>query len=214
MTKIPLEYRISYAHVGRDKIEAPDLVVHTHDPYWSYARHLPRDWDFSKARRRKAVPARLLEGLDQLRDDQKLDLSALRGDQRVSGEIFGENPLQHMFDLIMAHVHEFPEREFYAKWGGGHFELPGKGFAIYVNDEKDAQESLKALVAVALAMRIPIKAFHRYGLVDYQNYVTIDEKLRSTVSDIAGFRELLQQINTLPHFFHELFLTDRFLKQP
>lgn len=211
--EIPLEYRISHAHVGRGRIEAPDLVIHTHNPYWSYARHLPTDWDFSKARRRKSVASRLLDNLDRLEEDKEMDLSPLRDDQRVSGVVYGTNPLQSMFDLIRIHAHEFPEREFYAVWGGGRYEMPGKGFAIYVDNEKDANESMQALIAVAKAMQIPIEAFHRYGPVIFLDYVTIDGRLRSQVKDAKGFRKVLEDIREIPHFFHELFLTDRFLKK-
>ena len=62
-----LEYRIAEAHVGKGLIEAPNIVIQVANPYWSYARHLPADWDFSKYERRASVASRLLGSLNNRR---------------------------------------------------------------------------------------------------------------------------------------------------
>jgi hypothetical protein len=212
MPDIQLEYRIAKSHIGKGLIETPDLVVHTHNQYWSYARHLPTYWDFSNNERRKSVASKLLDNLESLNPDQEMDLSPLRDDQRVSGIVYGNNPLQNMFNLIQLYSQRYPDQEFHSKWGGGRFETEGKGFAVYVDDDQHAQLTLQRLTTLAQEMEIPIEAFHRYGIVGYQDFVTIDKNLRSRVKDIDGFRGCLESIRDYPHFFHELFLTDNYIE--
>jgi len=62
-------------------------------------------------------------------------------------------------------------------------------------------------------MKIPIEAFHRFGPVDYQNHITVDGRLRSTVKDREGFEMLLEAMKRQSHHFHELFLSDKYLKR-
>lgn len=212
MSDIKLEYRIAKTHIGKGLIETPDVAVHVHNPYWSYARHLPDNWDFSKNERRKSVASRLLDNLEHLGQCQEMDLSPLRDDQRVSGIIYGNNPLQNMFNLVQVYAQRFPDHEFHVKWGGVHYEMKGKGFAMYVDGEQDARLTLQRLTALATEMKIPIGAFHRYGILGYQDFITIDKKLRSKVRNVEGFRDLLESIRDYPHFFHELFLTNDFLE--
>ncbi|MFH1133389.1 MAG: hypothetical protein V1735_02785 [Nanoarchaeota archaeon] len=211
MTDIRLEYRIAKTHLGKGLIESPNVVVHVHDPYWSYARHLPAEWDFLKSERRTSVAPRLLDNLERMGKTQEMDVGPLRDDQRVSGIVYGNNPLQNMFELIRRYAQRFPDHEFYGKWGGGHHELEGKGFALYVEDEQDARRVLQRLSVLAHEMKIPIAASHQYGILGYQDFVTIDERLRSDVRDVEGFKELLESLSDYPHFFHELFFTDEFI---
>jgi hypothetical protein len=58
MSNMQLEYRIAETHVGKGLIENPG-VIQTANSYWSYARHLPRDWDLSKIDKRTSVAERL-----------------------------------------------------------------------------------------------------------------------------------------------------------
>ena len=210
MNGIPLEYRISDAHVGRGKIEAPDLVIHTHNPYWSYASHLPPDWDIPKINRRTRVASDLLTNLENTPDGQEMDLSPLRNDQRASGIVYGQNPLQNMYNLIREYAQRFPEHEFFGKWGQP--RIDGKRFVFYAEDENDANLTVQRLNEIARKMGIPISASHQYGLKRYQDFVDINQRLRSTVRDKERFKQLLKELEGLPHFFHELFLNDRFLK--
>ena len=206
MPEIKLEYRIAEAHTEKGLIEAPGLVTHDHNDYWSYARHLPDDWDFSKRQKRKNVASRLLHSIEADSENQELDLFPLKDDQRASGIIYGENPLQNMFDITERYAQIFPEHEFYVKWGGGRYEMPGKGFAFYTEDEADTLILMSRVNVIAAKNDIPIEIYHRYGILEYQDHVNIDARFKSTVKDRQGLVNLLNSIKRYPHFFHELFV--------
>ena len=205
MPEIKLEYRIAESHVGEGMIESPDIVIHTHDPYGSYARHLPDDWDLSKIDKRTQVVSRLSQNLENTVEGQEMDLNPLKDDQRVSGFIYGTNPMQSMFDLISEYAKRYPEQPFFGKWGGNQPQKTGKRFVFYVEDEKDAYITLQRIKEVATDMNIPLDVRHQYGLTTYQDFVTIDERFRSKVKDSERFKQVLKELKGFPHFFHELF---------
>lgn len=213
MAIIKLEYRIAKTHVGKGLIETPDVVVQVANPYWSYARHLPTDWDLSKIDRRTKVTSNLLANLENTVEGQEMDLSPLRNDQRVSGFVDGNNPMQSMYDLIGEYAQRFPDHEFFGKWGK--YQPPPrkeKRFVFYVEDENDANLMIQQLNEVAKMMNIPISANHQYGRTRYQTFVNINERLRSPVRDRVGFKRFLGESEGFPHFFHEFFLTDDYLE--
>ncbi|MBI4439546.1 hypothetical protein HY638_01080 [Candidatus Woesearchaeota archaeon] len=205
-----LEYRIAKTHVGKGLIETPDVVVQVANPHWSYARHLPADWDLSKIDRRTHVTSDLLTNLENAPEGPEMDLSPLRNDQRASGIVYGSNPIQNMYNLIGEYAQRFPEHEFFGKWGGYQPYKEGKRFVFYVEDENDANLMVQRLNEVSKTMRIPISANHQYGLTQYQDFVEINERLRSTVRNKEGFKQLLGELEGFPHFFHEFFLTNDF----
>lgn len=212
MSDMKLEYRIAKTHVGRGLIETPDVVVQVANPYWSYARHLPTDWELSKIDRRTHVTSDLLTNLENTPEGLEMDLSPLRNDQRASGIVYGKNPIQNMYTLIREYAQRFPEHEFFGKWGGYQPHKKGKRFVFYVEDENDANLMIQRLNEVARRMKIPISANHQYGLTQYQDFVNINERLRSPVRDRERFKQLLEELEGFLHFFHEFFLTDDYLE--
>jgi len=212
MPDIKLEYRIAKTHVGKGLIETPDVVVQMANHYWSYARHLPANWDLSKIDKRTQVTTQLLGNLERTANGNEMDLGPLRNDQRASGIVYGENPSQNMYNLISAYSDKFPDHEFFGKWGGYQPHKVGKRFVFYVEDENDANLMVQRLNEVAKTMRIPISANHQYGLTQYQDFVDINERLRSTIRNKERFKQLLKELEGFPHFFHEFFLTNNFVE--
>lgn len=204
MPEIKLEYRIAKSHIGKGMIESPDITIPTHDPYGSYARHLPDDWDLSKIDKRTQVVSRLSQNLENTVEGQEMDLNPLKDDQRVSGFIYGTNPMQSMFDLISEYAKRYPEQPFFGKWGGNQPQKTGR-FVFYVEDEKDAYITLQKIKEIATDMNIPLDVRHQYGLTTYQDFVTIDERFRSKIKDRERFKQVLKELKGFPHFFHELF---------
>jgi hypothetical protein len=58
-----LEFRIAKKHAEKNKFDAPISHIHSLNPVWSYARHLPDDWDQNKIQRRTDVASRLRDNL-------------------------------------------------------------------------------------------------------------------------------------------------------
>jgi hypothetical protein len=212
MSEIQLEYRIAKTHIGNGLIETPGIVVQAPNPYWSYARHLPEDWDLSKRDKRTGATSELLQNLNSISEGSEMDLNPLKNDQRASGIVFGNNPMQNMYDIIEAYARKFPEHEFFGKWGGYQPEKPGKRFVFYVEDKEDAEFMVQRLYAVTSELMITITANHQYGITQIQDFVDINERLRSPVKNKARFKQLLQRLEGFPHFFHEFFLTDDFIE--
>jgi len=138
----------------------------------------------------------LLRNLDAIGEGGEMDLSPLRNDQRVSGKIYGDNPLQSMFDLVRAYAYRYEEQSFRIKWGGGRVEMEGKGFVMYV---EDVPLSLQRLRSLAADRGVPIEANHKFGIRDYGRFVQVDERLRSEVNDPEGFREFLKGLEWYSH---------------
>jgi len=199
-----LEYRVSEAHFGPGKIQARDIIIHRNNPYWSYARHIPCvDWQPNQAR--LTVYNRLLDNLKRARGGV-IDLSPLVDDQRVSGTVFGDNPLQAMYDLIEQVADVFPEFTFYGKWGGGQLDRLGKGFAFYINDKEAARHTIEVLSLVAEDIGILIAPEHRYGIKFLEEFVEIDDSLQSRLkTGKAKFRDFLKELKNYPHFNQQIF---------
>ncbi len=208
MSNINLEYRIAKTHVGSGLIETPGVVVHGDNPYYSYARHLPDDWDLSEADERTNVTKQLLEKLMHTPEGREMDLSPLKNDQRVWGVAYGQNSLQNVFDLVAGYAEKYPDRKFFGKWGGTRRGNRDKKFIFYVGDEEDACLMIEGLLEVASESEILTFAEHQYGLKSYGAFVDIGERLRSPVRDKAEFEKLLRELEGYPHFPHDLFLTD------
>lgn len=206
MAKIELEYRIAETHIGEGLIGAQGVAVHAINPCWSYARHLLGDWDLSNILKRTIAANQLLANLEKTADGTEMDLSPLRNDQRASGFVYGQNPLQNMYDLIREYANRFPECEFFGKWGGYEPHNSGKRFVFYIEDADEAKVIAGGLREIASQMGIPISAGHQYGIVQYQEFVDINDSLRSPVRNREGFKQLLEGLDGYPHFFHELFL--------
>ena len=206
MSDFSLEFRLSKEHPIRGLIGMKNVEFQSYNRNWSYARHLPNNWDLDKIERRKSVPIRLLDNLNRLDSNQEIDLSPLKDDQRISGEFCGkQNALQDMFELIQVYAKEYPKLEFYGKWGGGQRNRKGVGFAIYVDNEEKAKKTKQIFVKLAKNMNMKIDAHHRFGIVEYQEHVTIDERLKSKIRNIESFKYFLESLIGFPHFYHELF---------
>jgi hypothetical protein len=141
-----------------------------------------------------------------------MDLSPLEDDQRASGIVFGSDPIQHMYNLIAEYARRNPDHEFFGKWGGYQPEKPGKRFVFYVENKEDAKRMINGLYIVAADTGVPIQVEHQYGITQYQDFVDINQSLRSRVKNRQEFDRLLEELEGFPHFFHEFFLTDKFTK--
>ncbi len=202
---IQLAFRIARSHVGKGAIETPLVDTQPHNPYWSYARHLPSDWDRSKADKRTGVATCLLLEM-LLHGKAEIDLRALRDDQRLSGFVMGHNPLQQMHTIIIELAKQFPEYPFFAKWGGYRPELPGKRFVFYVDDEFDAKLLRERLRHCAQRIGAQLEdVTHAYGITEYQKFVKIDSQFKSRVENPDDFIAFLRDLHGFPHFFHEFF---------
>ena len=205
---IRLEYRIAAAHAGRGKIHAAELQLHKHNPFWSYARHLPNDWDVRKIEARTSAAERLLRNLDSAAGNA-IDITPLKDDQRASGVVYGRNPLQVMYDIIQELAKRYPEYPFFGKWGGNKPGEKGRGFAFYVEDESDAALIIIRLTSIAKEMRTPLEIAHEFGPSCIRKFVTVKEGFEGLVSDTEGLRNELAKLVSYPHFFHELFSDER-----
>lgn len=206
-----MEFRIAETHIGKGLIETPNVKVQEVNPYWSYFRHLSYNWDFKKVLERTDVARQLLANLETTAGDEEMDLSPLLKDQRASGFIYGSNPIQNMYDLVVAYAENNPEHEFYGKWGGYMPELPGKRFIFYAENTNDANRIISGVRDTADVLNIRIEINHQYGLTDYQKYAKIDNNLKSEINDKDGFKALLTRLTGFPHFFHQFFFSDRLL---
>jgi len=205
MRNINLAFRISEDHVGRGKIETPGVKTQCFCRPWSYARHLPEDWDRVKIARRTAVAERLWENLVHTPRGGEMDLRPLFDDQRATGIVHGANPLQQMFNLISRIAERNPDYAFFGKWGGFEPWREGKRFVFYAENAGDAEYMLDRLRGAAFVMGIEIDTQRQYGLTSYQRHVKIDERLMSRVTKPEEFEALLMEVTGHPHFFHELF---------
>ena len=61
---------------------------------------------------------RLLENIIRTKANEKVDLSPLMDDQRASGFVYGENPLNNMLEIILKLSVDYADFQFYGKWGG------------------------------------------------------------------------------------------------
>ncbi|MEW6722201.1 MAG: hypothetical protein AB1324_02990 [Candidatus Micrarchaeota archaeon] len=203
---IQLEYRIAKTHVGPGKIDTP-AKIQTRNKYWSYARHLPPDWDVSKAEKRTAVASRLFTELVVFGSKESpLDISALKDDQRVSGTVYGGNPLKSMMNVIAELSKAHPEYPFFAKWGGYEPLQEGKRFVFYVEDEADAALMMGRVREAAGRAGAQVTVSHEFGITHYKSHLDIDANFRSVVRGREEFADLLGGLVGFPHFFHELFV--------
>ncbi|MBL7056197.1 hypothetical protein ISS07_04750 [Candidatus Woesearchaeota archaeon] len=202
MKDISLQYRISEAHFS--DIGA-DLPTHNANDVWSYARHLPADWDTSKVQKRALVPERLLDNLRATPSDGEVDLTPLKDDQRAAGHIFGDNPLRNMYEILTEYANSSPKSEWFAKWGGGKVWMKGEGFAIYLENGQEATKTIEDISSIADSRGVSIKINHRFGITRYRDYVEVDESFRSAIKDRMVFRGLLEGMIGYEHFSYKLF---------
>lgn len=206
MRNINLAFRISEDHVGKGKIETPGVKTQHFCRPWSYARHLPEDWDRAKIARRTAVAERLWVNLVRAaRGGTEMDLNPLLDDQRAAGTIGGANPLQAMYELVSRLAEQHPDYPFFGMWGGYKPWRATRRFVLFVEDAQDAALMIERLKEIASTTGVPLDVQHQYGLKHCRKHVTIDERLRSAVTKPEEFESLLLEVADHPHFFHELF---------
>jgi hypothetical protein len=208
MPEIKLEYRLAIDHVGRGKITTPNVPVQKVVPVWSYAKHLPSDWDQTKSYKRIEVVWQLAANLEKNHPNYPMDLSPLKNDQRVAGSVAGRNPLQNMYNIIEEIAQTYPDYEFFGKWGGYKINKLSKRFVFYVEDENDAELMLERVQTIAENQNVPLIAEHQYGLRRYQKFVNIDSQLKSKVRHRDEFKKLLEDLTFVEHFAHGLFLDE------
>jgi len=78
-----LEFRIAKKHAEKNRFDAPFSQIHSLNPVWSYARHLPDGWDRKKVQRRTDVARRLRDNLLETLDipaEMKTRLKRLASD--------------------------------------------------------------------------------------------------------------------------------------
>jgi hypothetical protein len=207
MGVIRLEYRVAATHVGKGRIETLGVSTQPHNPYWSYFRHLPPNWDKKNISKRTNVAGRLLENLKLAGE---MDLSPLKDDQRASGFVYGANPLQIMYDVTLKLAQDYPFYPFFGKWGGYQPEKEGKRFVFYVENEQDAISVIEKVKTIAQTMGQKLKIEHQFGLTNYADFVKIDSTLRSNVNNPREFAAYLNKLMGFPHFFHEFFAMPEF----
>jgi hypothetical protein len=110
-----------------------------------------------------------------------------------------------MYDLIVELAKRNPSYPFFGKWGGGQYDLPGKGFAFYAEDKEDALFMVAQLSTIASEMGVRIEPVHQLGIFEYQQFITFDGSLMSQVREPERFKMRLKSLKNYPHYFHELF---------
>ncbi|MBS3122660.1 hypothetical protein J4434_07305 [Candidatus Woesearchaeota archaeon] len=214
MQELNLQYRLAQDHIGRGLISSSVLQLdyvstHTENPFWSYVRCFPVEWNAAKiedmADKRTEVIDRLLDNLDRLKNGEEIELSPLKDDQRVSGYVYSENPLQNMFNIIQEYAKRYRE-PFYGKWGGYQPEKVGKRFMFYVENEQEAYTMVERINNVAGDLCIPLFARQQYGVKDYGDFVEVNCRLKSKVKNKNKFMKFLEEMEGYNDFLHELFV--------
>lgn len=235
MQELNLQYRLAQEHIGRGLInssvlELDNVSAHTENPFWSYARCFPVDWNSAKIENMtykrveaidklldnlddltkpdKASPVKIKDNgkLDKIKESDKLeiDLSPLKDDQRVSGFVYTENPMQNMFNIIQEYAERYRE-PFYGKWGGDKPDRVGKRFMFYVENENEAYQMVARINKIAGDLEIPLFARQQYGVKDFKDFVLVNCRLKSKVKNKDKFRKFLQELQGYEDFPHELF---------
>lgn len=199
-----LEFGLYHEHIV-DIEEHIDLQFHTYIHSmvpWSHARRVPNDWNTNLILKRTGVVQRILNNMDLSNPEKEIDLTPLKDDLRVTGFVYGTNPLASLYDLTI-HLDSIGHN-FRVKWGGYKPELNGKRFVFYADNPEHAEETNNLLHQVSQTFHLE-EIQLQYGIQTYQEYITIDESMRSKVKKFPEFYKRLKKLKKHPHFFEEIF---------